>query len=507
MHWLSLCDAVVVGAGTDDRRPAVDHQARPWPAPAARDLRSVAAADAGLQGVHRCGGSDDAFCRPEHVGWRDDDGPGADRELVPRRCRRRAGGALATAAGARVLACSSRAAASRSRRFSKRGCSTGSTLPWRRSSSAAAVRRYGCDRRRNCATAPTGLPRLPDGRRRALRLRSPRLGHRRAACRHLPHPVTNAGPAKETASARGSSMGRIRARGPCLKGEPDAETPTRLAGGDAIDCDGRPGTGPDFKVPVDYFTLSNGLKVVVSEDHAAPVALVEVIYNIGFRVEPKGGPASRHLFEHMMFQGSAQVKKMEHVSLMQEAGGVVNGSTRFDYTNYFQALPANALERAIWLEADRMRSLDVSREPEEPAERGERGGAGQRAQPAARRVRMARDVGTCQYQLAQRAQLLRRPLRARGRHARRCALSSRPITPRTTPCWSSSATRPPPRCVAWRSAISVRFRGSPCPRRPTSRSRRRARRSSSRGRTSWPARRPWRPPGTCRRGCRRTSSR
>jgi predicted Zn-dependent peptidase len=117
-----------------------------------------------------------------------------------------------------------------------------------------------------------------------------------------------------------------------------------------------------FKVPVDYFTLPNGLKVVVSEDHAAPVALVEVIYNIGFRVEPRGRTGFAHLFEHMMFQGSAQVKKMEHVSLMQEAGGVVNGSTRFDYTNYFQALPVNALERAIWLEADRMRSLDVSAE-------------------------------------------------------------------------------------------------------------------------------------------------
>ena len=123
-----------------------------------------------------------------------------------------------------------------------------------------------------------------------------------------------------------------------------------------------PAPAQTFKVPVDYFTLSNGLKVVVSEDHAAPVALVEVIYNIGFRVEPKGRTGFAHLFEHMMFQGSAQVKKMEHVSLMQEAGGVVNGSTRFDYTNYFQALPANALERAIWLEADRMRSLDVSQE-------------------------------------------------------------------------------------------------------------------------------------------------
>jgi predicted Zn-dependent peptidase len=117
-----------------------------------------------------------------------------------------------------------------------------------------------------------------------------------------------------------------------------------------------------FKVPVEYFTLPNGLKVVVSEDRTAPVALVEVMYNIGFRSEPKGRTGFAHLFEHMMFQGSANVKKMEHVAIMQQAGGVVNGSTRFDYTNYFQVLPSNALEVALWLEADRMRSLDVSAE-------------------------------------------------------------------------------------------------------------------------------------------------
>jgi zinc protease len=122
----------------------------------------------------------------------------------------------------------------------------------------------------------------------------------------------------------------------------------------------QPPTG--FKVPVEYFTLPNGLKVVVSEDHAAPVALVEVMYNIGFRSEPKGRTGFAHLFEHMMFQGSSNVKKMEHVAIMQQAGGVVNGSTRLDYTNYFQVLPANAVELALWLEADRMKSLDVSAE-------------------------------------------------------------------------------------------------------------------------------------------------
>src|SRR5918992_3055990 len=117
-----------------------------------------------------------------------------------------------------------------------------------------------------------------------------------------------------------------------------------------------------YTVPVEYFTLPNGLKVVVSEDKSAPVVLVEVMYNIGFRIEPKGRTGFAHLFEHMMFQGSGNVKKMEHVALMQQAGGVVNGSTRLDYTNYFQVLPSNALELALWLEADRMRSLDVSAE-------------------------------------------------------------------------------------------------------------------------------------------------
>jgi zinc protease len=117
-----------------------------------------------------------------------------------------------------------------------------------------------------------------------------------------------------------------------------------------------------FTVPVEYFKLNNGLKVVVSTDRSAPVVLVEVIYNIGFRVEPKGRTGFAHLFEHMMFQGSANVKKMQHVALMQEAGGIVNGSTRFDYTNYFQSLPSNGLERALFLEADRMRSLDVTAE-------------------------------------------------------------------------------------------------------------------------------------------------
>jgi predicted Zn-dependent peptidase len=127
--------------------------------------------------------------------------------------------------------------------------------------------------------------------------------------------------------------------------------------------------GPDspppaarFNVPVFHETLPNGLRVVVSEDHSAPVVLVEVMYNIGFRLEPKGRTGFAHLFEHMMFQGSAQVGKFEHVQIVNANGGVLNGSTRFDYTNYFQVMPSNALELALWLEADRMRSLEVTPE-------------------------------------------------------------------------------------------------------------------------------------------------
>jgi zinc protease len=117
-----------------------------------------------------------------------------------------------------------------------------------------------------------------------------------------------------------------------------------------------------FSVPVVYNRLPNGLRVVVSEDHSAPVVTVEVMYGIGFRIEPKNRTGFAHLFEHMMFQGSEHVGKFEHVRIVNGNGGVVNGSTRFDHTNYFEVLPSNALEPAMWLEADRMRSLKVTPE-------------------------------------------------------------------------------------------------------------------------------------------------
>lgn len=117
-----------------------------------------------------------------------------------------------------------------------------------------------------------------------------------------------------------------------------------------------------INVPVVYYKLPNGLRVVISEDHVAPVVTVAVYYNVGFRVEPKGRTGFAHLFEHMMFQGSANVKKFEHAKVVEANGGNLNGHTDFDYTNYYQTLPSNRVETGLWLESDRMRSLDVSEE-------------------------------------------------------------------------------------------------------------------------------------------------
>jgi zinc protease len=117
-----------------------------------------------------------------------------------------------------------------------------------------------------------------------------------------------------------------------------------------------------FSVPVVYKTLPNGLRVVISENHASPTVVVEVMYRIGFRIEPRNRTGFAHLFEHMMFQGSEHVAKFEHVRIVNENGGTLNGSTRFDHTNYFEVMPSNALELAMWLEADRMRSLKITPE-------------------------------------------------------------------------------------------------------------------------------------------------
>ncbi|MDT7708968.1 MAG: zinc protease [Pseudonocardiales bacterium] len=103
-------------------------------------------------------------------------------------------------------------------------------------------------------------------------------------------------------------------------------------------------------------TLANGLRVLIVPDPATPVVGVAVHVDVGFRSEPEGRTGFAHLFEHLMFQGSESLEKLAHFRHVQSSGGVFNGSTHQDYTDYFQVLPAAALERALFLEADRLRA-------------------------------------------------------------------------------------------------------------------------------------------------------
>jgi zinc protease len=117
-----------------------------------------------------------------------------------------------------------------------------------------------------------------------------------------------------------------------------------------------------INVPVTYYKLPNGLRVVLSPDKSSPLAVVGIYYNIGFRIEPKDRTGFAHLFEHLMFQGSKNMGKMEYIQLVQSNGGILNGSTRFDFTNYFAVVPSHKLETLLWAEADRMRGLDITQE-------------------------------------------------------------------------------------------------------------------------------------------------
>ena len=117
-----------------------------------------------------------------------------------------------------------------------------------------------------------------------------------------------------------------------------------------------------INIPVTYYKLPNGLKVVLSPERSSPLAVVAVYYNIGFRIEPRDRTGFAHLFEHLMFQGSKNLGKMEFIKLVESNGGVLNGSTRFDFTNYFAVVPAHKLETLLWAEADRMRGLDITEE-------------------------------------------------------------------------------------------------------------------------------------------------
>lgn len=113
-------------------------------------------------------------------------------------------------------------------------------------------------------------------------------------------------------------------------------------------------TGNELVIPYKRYKLSNGLNLVIHEDHSDPIVYVDVTYHVGSAREQQGRSGFAHFFEHMMFQGSKNVADEQHFKIITEAGGTLNGTTNTDRTNYFETVPSNQLEKMLWLEADRM---------------------------------------------------------------------------------------------------------------------------------------------------------
>ena len=119
-------------------------------------------------------------------------------------------------------------------------------------------------------------------------------------------------------------------------------------------------TSDSWKLPIAVKKLDNGLTVVVSEDHSSPTVGISIVYHVGMRLEPQNRTGFAHLFEHLMFEGTPDAPKGSFERVIQGGGGVFNGSTRADYTNYISSAPSSALAPILWMEADRMKSLDFS---------------------------------------------------------------------------------------------------------------------------------------------------
>ena len=133
---------------------------------------------------------------------------------------------------------------------------------------------------------------------------------------------------------------------------PEAEKPALPAGITLIEE--FKGDDSGIAIPYAKYKLTNGLTVILHEDHSDPLVHVDVTYHVGSNREEVGRSGFAHFFEHMMFQGSENVADDEHFKIVSNAGGTLNGSTNTDRTNYFETLPVNQLEVALWLEADRM---------------------------------------------------------------------------------------------------------------------------------------------------------
>src|SRR6201990_3589907 len=112
--------------------------------------------------------------------------------------------------------------------------------------------------------------------------------------------------------------------------------------------------GDEIVIPYQKYVLSNGLTVILTEDHSDPIVHVDVAYHVGSAREEIGKSGFAHFFEHMMFEGSDHVKSGDHFRIVNGAGGDMNGSTTTDFTHYYETVPANQLEKMLWLESDRM---------------------------------------------------------------------------------------------------------------------------------------------------------
>ncbi len=115
-----------------------------------------------------------------------------------------------------------------------------------------------------------------------------------------------------------------------------------------------------LRIPIEQYKLDNGLRIVMSVDHSAPTYGISITYNVGSHNEHAGRTGFAHLFEHMMFEGSENVGKGEHMILVENNGGNMNGTTTEDRTNYFESFASNQLDLGLFLESDRMRSLAVN---------------------------------------------------------------------------------------------------------------------------------------------------
>ncbi|HXQ64614.1 MAG TPA: pitrilysin family protein [Steroidobacteraceae bacterium] len=124
----------------------------------------------------------------------------------------------------------------------------------------------------------------------------------------------------------------------------------------------RAATPAQINVPVEYYRLPNGLRVVLSRDPSVPTVTIAMYYHIGWRIEPRDRTGFAHLFEHLMFQETTNLAKGEADKIVSGNGGVANGSTHFDYTNYFQVVPSHVVEPVLWVEAERMRGLALTPE-------------------------------------------------------------------------------------------------------------------------------------------------